>query len=188
MPAMQMSTIENAIWTWVQTNSGLAANRVIWAGQNQPDPGGLPYITLRLRVIRVVGSDWTAVEPNPTPYAGAEILTKVRGHRRCSLDIQCFADGPIGSAGPAAILNDVLTSVALPSQGDALSAAGIGMANFGNVQTIDGVVGSTRFEPRAIVQVSFYAVSELVETGTYIEHVEITRESPTPVETWTVSG
>lgn len=186
MPAMQMNTLENAIQAWVQSKSGLAAGRVIWAAQaKQPRPAS-PYITLRMRSIRAVGVDWTRVEDNPAPTAGAEILIKLRGMRRVILTITCYGDTPIGATGPAAIVSDVLAAVGLPTQSEALSAAGVGLSNLGDVQSIDGVVGSTLLEPRASADVTFYATSELVETATYIEHVVVTRELPDPDESFTV--
>lgn len=185
MPAMQMNTLEDAIWTWVQTSSGLPADRVVWSSQNSPVPAN-PYITLRMRSIRAVGSDWLHVEDNPSPSSGAEILLKLRGMRRVTLAITCYGVTPIGAGGPAAIVSDVLASVGLPSIGDTLAASGVGLSNLGDVQAIDGVVGSTLLEPRATADVIFFATSELVETATYIEHVVATRELPDPDETFTV--
>lgn len=182
MSAMQMNTLEDAIYTWVATASGLTVD---WAAQNQPAPAG-PYITMRMRSIRPVGSDWVTVEDNPSPSSGAEVLYKVRGMRRVTLSLQCFAGTPIGASGAASILTDVLTAVSLPSRSAALAAAGVGISNLSDVQAIDGVVGSTLLEPRATAEVVFYATAELVETGTYIEHVVITNEGTTPDETFTV--
>lgn len=185
MSAMQMNTLEDAIYTWVRVGSGLAAENVNWAAQNQRSPVGA-HITLRMRAIRPVGNDWVDVEDNPTPSAGAEVLYKVRGMRRVTLTIACFGESPIGAAGPLAIVNDVLTALALPSRSAALAGAGVGISSIAEVLALDGVEGSTTFEPRAQVDVFFYATAELVETGTYIEHVEVENQVANPDEDFTI--
>lgn len=180
-----MNQLEDAIFAWVLAGSGLAASSISWALQNIRQPG-TTHITMRMRAIREVGSDWLVVEDNPTPSAGAEILHKLRGVRRVTLTITCFADEAIGAAGPMSIVSDVIASAGLPSRGGALAAAGVGISSSSDVLAIEGVVGNTTLEPRATADVVFYATSELVETGTYIEHVVVTDEIPTPDEVFTI--
>lgn len=186
MSSMPMNQLEDAIYTWVRVGSGLAAANVNWAAQNQASPVGT-HITLRMRSIRPLGNDWVDVEDNPSPSAGAEVLFKVRGMRRVTLTIACYGEDPIGADGPLAIVNDVLTALALPSRSDALASAGVGISQIADVQALDGVEGSTTFEPRAQVDVVFFAAAELVETGTYIEHVGGVENSVlTPSETFDI--
>lgn len=139
---------------------------------------------MRISAIRPIGNDWVDNENNPTPTAGAEVLMKVRGVRRCTFSLQCFAAMGTGATGPTAILNDVITACSLPSISDALDAAFVGVSDYGDIKSMDGVVNSTRFEPRATVEIVFYAKAELVETATYIEHVQI--QNLTTGESFTV--
>lgn len=278
MSAMQMNTLEDAIFAWVLAGSGLTADKISWAVQNQRAPSGT-CITLRMRAIRGVGSDWLVNEDNYTAYAGqvftanaaanqlaiaahglatgdgpllasttgvlpanlaaatnywavvdttglirvattqanavavtpvvvdigdagtgvhtltgaatftrqgAGILRRLRGNRRVTLTITCYADTAIGADGPMSIVADVVSAARLPSRGDALAVAGVGISDASDVLAIEGVVGNTTIEPRASTEVVFYATSELVETATYIEHVVVTNEVPAPDEPFTI--
>lgn len=186
MSALPMNTIEDALHAWVAAGSGLGTSKVIWYGQNGKALTG-SYVVLRVLAIRPVGNDWVDTVDNPSPSAGAEVLNKVRGMRRVRLQLTCFAGTPIGASGAASILNDVLTSIALPSRSDALAAAGVGISNLGDVTAIDGVINSNLLEPRALAEVVFFAAAELVETGTYIQHVQVTDQVPEPDEVFTVN-
>lgn len=172
MSAISWTPIEKAIHAWVTASSGLAAARVVWGAQNGPAISS-PYIVLRRRSIRAVGNDWVDVEDNPTPSAGAEILQLARGQRRAVLAITCYGSVATGSSCPEAIIGDVVAALALPSVSAALSAAGVGISNLADVLVLDGVVNSTLLEPRASVDVFFYVASQVSETATYIEHVEV---------------
>lgn len=133
------------------------------------------------------GTGTHTLDDSPTfARQGAEVLFKVRGMRRVTLSLACFGTSPIGASGPAAILNDVLSAIGLPSRGDALAAAGVGISNLSDVVAIDGVVGSTLLEPRATAEVLFFATSELVETGTYIEHVSAEDDVPSTPENFSI--
>ncbi len=267
MSAIDWATVKNALHAWFVAGSGLAAERVVFAGQNIARPAGDgAYIALRMRTIAAIGNDWSDEVPNPlviTPLsfvaaavnvstsvitkvahgrstgdgpfritggtlgdipagdvwiiklsvdtfkvagsfrlayagtalaisdagtgthllssttaslaAGAEIKYKSRGNRRAVLEATCFPPAEVADATEAhAILTDVVAAAGLPSRARALSAAGIGVSNLGIIQQIDGVVNSTRFEPRALFTVVFFLASEVSETGTIIETVNIT--------------
>lgn len=133
------------------------------------------------------GTGTHTLDDSPTfARQGAEVNYRARGMRRVTLTITCYGDSPIGAAGPSSVVGDVLSAVALPSRSDALAAAGVGISDLGEVVAIDGVVDSTLLEPRAFSEVVFFATSELVETGTYIEHVQVTNQVPTPNEVFNV--
>lgn len=58
---MNLTTIKDAIASWVETASGLP---VLWGGENAPRPtGDVPYIELRLRATGG-GMDWVDLERN----------------------------------------------------------------------------------------------------------------------------
>jgi len=110
---------------------------------------------------------------------GAEVIQKLRGPRQAMLTLQCFAGAPTGGAptgttSPFSILNDAITSYALESRSNALNAAGIGIGHVESIKAIDGIVNTTRFEPRAVATVFLHLASELVETSTYIQTVNAT--------------
>ena len=110
---------------------------------------------------------------------GAEVTQKLRGPRQAMLTLQCFAGAPTGGAptgitSPFSILNDAITSYALESRATALNTAGIGIGHVESINAIDGIVNTTRFEPRAIAMVLLHLASELVETSTYIQTVNAT--------------
>ena len=110
---------------------------------------------------------------------GAEVIQKLRGPRQAMLTLQCFAGAPTGGAptgttSPFSILNDAITSYALESRSNALNAAGIGIGHVESIKAIDGIVNTTRFEPRAIATILLHLASELVETSTYIQTVNAT--------------
>lgn len=185
MSGTDWTTIENAIYTWVSNASGLFTT---WSAQNQPGHDA-PYITLRVGTIRTVGlSDSIELRANPSPSPGNEIQFVGRGQRRCILTIECFATSPIGATGAAATLSDVLGALSLDPVYELLSTAGIGIANYDDITSIDGVVGSTLLEPRATVEVIFYVGSELVANGTNIISVQVTDQIPTPNDIFTVNS
>lgn len=184
MPALQMSTIEDQLWTWVQGKSGLAADRVYWTAQNNTRPVAGPYITLNIRIIQRTGTGWIKQEDTPVPTSGNELSYKARNMQRCTLEITYWAGDPTGVSAGVSVLSTILESRILPSVQQTLTAVGI--ASVSTIQHFTGVVGSTLVEPRARVDVIFFAPSEVVETGTYVETVEITRLAPPPVKTWTI--
>ncbi|MBA3841180.1 MAG: hypothetical protein H0X39_00915 [Actinobacteria bacterium] len=124
---------------------------------------------------------------------GAEVTSKLRGPRQAILTLQCFAGAPTGGGAtgvtsPFAILNDAISSYALETREAALSAAGIGIGWVESIQSIDGVVNTVRFEPRAIATVHLHLASEIVETSTYIQIVNATDQIPAPPTSLTVIG
>lgn len=164
------STMAAAIQNWVEAASGLPDAKVYWGQQSSARPAP-PFITLRIASLRRVGHDWQEIEED-----GADINLTVRGVREGVLSIQCFGATAVGDASSLAMINAVITKASLESRRAALNAAGIGIASFGPVMNLDGIVGVATFEPRAAVDVRFYLAEEVSETSTYIETVEVTNE------------
>lgn len=173
MSAVNVDTIKAALRAWVIRGSALPAGQVIWTLGKRTPPS--PYISMRLS-IRTVGQDWVDTVANPTPTTpGTEALYKVRGNRVLKLSMQCFADeASSGQRAPEEILDDVITALALPSVSTALAVAKVGIADVSDITPIDGVINSTRFEPRALVTVTMHAIAAMSEAGPVIEEVEIT--------------
>ncbi len=166
---------ETAIVTWIRGATGLDAEHVFMAQQKRPIPAGR-YVSIRVTNSRIVGQDWLQTLDNPDPDEGEEILHRARGTRELTLSLQCFA-GPLGNGlgdtGPAGTLEAVRAARRLPSVDAALDAVGIGVLGYGPIQSIDGIIGSTGFEPRAILEIRLHVTRESQETGTYIEDVEL---------------
>jgi hypothetical protein len=184
MAAIDWVTVENQLWTWVQTKSGLAAERVFWTSQNSPRPAAGPYITLNVRTVVAVGTGWVKKYDNPAPTPENEIIHHARNMQRCTLEVTYWGGDATGVTTGVSVLNTIVESLALPSVSEALT--GLGVAQLGPIQHFTGVVGSTLVEPRARMDVIFFTPSELTETGTYVESVEVTRLGPPPVKTWSI--
>lgn len=183
--SLNITAIENAIATWIIAASGIAAGRVRWAQQNPERPEGAgPWISLDIPAINQAGGpDWADPEPSPEPVtAGAEITYKLRGQRALPLTIQCFNGAGTGSSRAAAILDNCVAALASPTRRRALRAAGLGIGEVGPVRSMSGVLGSTRWEPRAVLQITLYAARESSETGTNLVSVEATGYVPTEAD------
>ncbi len=175
------ATIRAALATWIRSATGLDQGHVIWSQQAGPRPSG-PFVSMRLSV-RSIGQGWLQTEEVDDPDPGEELEYHSRGSRECLLRLQAFAgiDGsPVGASSPLEMLEACVIKAALPVRAEALSAAGIGMADFGSIQVIDGVIGSSSFDPRATLDVRFFATSSASEFGTYIESVEVENQIPDP--------
>ena len=71
MAAIQVTTIKNALHTWIRTASGLPADRILWAGQNAPEPPGTDqaWILLGRMTWTNPGNDWSQFAPNPLTFS-----------------------------------------------------------------------------------------------------------------------
>lgn len=173
MSAIQISALESGLVQWVKQTTGLDDAHVLFAGQQAPAPAGT-YVLLRLRTSRANGFDWVDVENNPSPSAGAEVLYKARGTRRLTVDVECRAPGnATGSGSPASILNDFLAGAYLPSVASILAGVA-GISDYSDVTGSDDLIDSMQLEPVARCQVELWITSEVAETGTYIEFVQMT--------------
>lgn len=173
MGAIAWDTVEDAIFDWVVASSGLSEQNVIWSHELGPRPDA-PYVSLLVNVFRPIGHDWLDVYDTVDPDPGEEITLRARGHRYCTLSIQCFAafGNMIGNSGAVAILSDIISGLKLHRY--ALTRAGVGMAGFGPVATIGNARLGTELEPRAAVEAQFHLASEVTGFETYIEKVLVT--------------
>lgn len=167
------STLEDALTAWVRAATSLDADHVSWAQQKMPTPPGA-YAKLRLGGVVALGQDWNQSVAAGSPAPGAELTMFSRGVRQVTLTIQVFAGAPYGSTMPVALLESIRAAAGLPGQRAALVAAGVGLARFLPAMSIDGVVGSSTFEPRGVMDVLINLASEVSETATYIETADLT--------------
>ncbi len=170
--SINWTTVETALHGWIVSASGLAGDHVTWAQQNKARPTG-PFISMRITNVERVGQDWAdAYEADDGTF-----FDRVQGVRRCTLSLQCFGGDAVGSSMPAAVLDQVVTKSRLPSLRAALQDAHVGIAHLGIVQSTDGVINSTLFEPRALLEVKFFlsqVVTESLGGGGVIDTIEIT--------------
>ena len=176
MSAAYTVAIEDAIFDWVAAGSGITVD---WAVQNTPRPT-TPYISMRAIALVAGGLDWLDHDHDGGGAPGAKIIYKSRGTRRLTLSLQCFGGDATGLAAPLAFLEAVRASRILPSNHDALAAAGVGIASIGPVLALEGSTNRAILEPRAVMEVGIHLASEITETGTFIEFVEITNEIADP--------
>lgn len=184
MTAPSWTDVEKALHAWAVAGSGLAADHVLWAQQGAPRPTGA-CVLLRIMSVRRLGRDWVEIEDD-----GSTTTFTARGVRQGVLSIQCFDGAATGATGALQLLHRLISSLELPSIRERLRAGGVGVAAVEDALSIDGVVNTVRFEPRATCQVRFFLASEISETtteGGVIERAEIAGLEPvgdcdTPVD------
>ena len=66
---MNWVTVQKAIQNWIVAGSGLAANKVVWEGQNQAPRPAPPFIGLNLLTLGTSGRDWANMVDNPLVVA-----------------------------------------------------------------------------------------------------------------------
>lgn len=110
-----------------------------------------------------------------TVRAGQEILRTAGGPRRAILDITCFGTSGIGTNGADQILEGCICGQ--PLVASLLNAAGLAVLKFGRVQSTDGIIDTTVFEPRAILDVTLMLSSQVQAPDTIIAEVAGTGSS-----------
>lgn len=172
MPGLDWSAIEQALVDWLHTETGLP---VIWLDQTGPrlttDFIGLSLAqggSIGLPAERRQGDN-----PNPSGQGGDEVEIDIVQRLRLSLTIQAFTASVTGSACARAQLIKAQTAIEKPSRRAALRAAGLVLEDRGTVQNTSGLL-QTRFEGRALLQMSFSATDLASEFTGYIATVNVT--------------
>lgn len=129
--------------------------------------------------IQSAGTGSIAIVSTPeTVPAGAELKEHVFGQRVITMDVTCYPamiddDQDADDATEAhAILTDVSTATYFTRYNNLFDAANVGVYP-NDVQALDGVLNSTRFEPRATMTVTLFVASELVDLKTIIETINL---------------
>lgn len=165
---------ENAIYDWVVTATGLAADRVIWSDEQGKRPSR-PYVSISLDAVQPTGQDWQRLEenddPDPGPYE--HLIQTVEGERVGVLTLQAFSADGTGTAQAAAILARFQTRTGLDAVTDALWAAKVGVLSMGPVRRAGGPSMKV-FEPRAILEVRLALTDSDTELIPEITSVTIT--------------
>jgi hypothetical protein len=107
-----------------------------------------------------------------TVAAGAEMTAKSFGMRRVRVTFQAFATDAFGNNAAGPLLDSVVT--ALPRRASTLRAAGVCVLDCNAVTTSGGVIDSSIFEPRAVLEIVLSLASEVDEPTTRIERALVT--------------
>lgn len=166
---MTASAEDNALQTWVVRASGLAADKVLWDVQNMPRPLD-DFITLRQGDQSTLGAFDQIVElQDLTRPAGQEIELRVEGWREFTLTVQAFTHATEGDTCAREVLTRVQTYLGLPSIRELLGTVNLGPSfERGVVQNLPQLLGTSRFESRAVVSINFY---RLVTASDYVGYV-----------------
>jgi len=122
-----------------------------------------------------------------TVRTGQEILHKQEGHRRAIVSIQCFGAGAVGGSSNEAVLERMRSKRLLPASRLALKTHNLGIEGIGTVQGLGEELNKAAFEPRAVCEVTFSAVSSESEAGSRIDFVKSTN-TETGDEVWSPSN
>lgn len=165
-----ITVVEDALYLWVLSGSGLAADHVIWSDR-APIPAGT-YIGMRLKGGKTVSDDWL----KPEKTADNRIILHARGTRNPTLELTCFAGANFGSARCEAILSRVVAALAFPDIRGILRTGDVGIGTIGPPRTVDGV-RSQMFDPRAIIEILLHTSIDVAREGSAIEHARATLQA-----------
>jgi hypothetical protein len=173
---MGWTAIENAIHSWVTTQTSLTA---IWETPNATRPTGV-YCSIQFGEMIQHGIDEVYGSVNSGGTSGiSDYKEQVQSIREVTVTTQCFAPvstpgapkhPPYGDNSARSVLSELAASVALPSVQSAFQAAGISCFDPGHVNTIPAIIGS-QYEGRAVLESRFYVLETATGYGTYIETV-----------------
>lgn len=169
------TTVEAALQAWAVAGTGLGTGSVIHAGQAGPRVAA-PFVTIERISLTGNGMDAIVVRAAAVPAPGAEIEIAAVGERVATFKIAAYAGPggtPVGNSSPGALLERMRSMAWLPGRIEAFHAAGLGLSNVDTVNEIKGQFGGI-LEPQAWMTARFHLSSEVVETATYIESVEVT--------------
>lgn len=130
--------------------------------------------------ITTAGTGVHAIVGAPTfVRAAAPLRRTMQGMRVGSMVATCYADDAIDASSASAVLEDVVSGLALIRED--LHRAGVGVSDISPIVSLPGRIG-TALEARATMTVTFHLSAELVATAPGFERVEVTRTAPgTPV-------
>ena len=162
------TTIKGAIHTWAMDGSGLADAKIVFApAKVRP---AAPYIVISTMALGRVGQDYTRHSYN----AGNDNLDITHeGMRRFVLQFQAFGTEGIGTGSPTDLLDNIVLERESETRHEALNTAKIGVQRFEPILPLGAVIGSSTWEPRAVMLVHTLVPSEVTTTAEYIEFAEI---------------
>ncbi len=174
---MNWTTVMNAIHAWFVTTSGLAANKVVWAGQPVPKKA-YPCAVLTIGDIATIGQDTTSYS---APSAGL-ITPTTKGMRYFTLscDVRTIAEPqtPLTpTSGPSYYLGKVRDAVWSPDTETTFRAAELAIVRPLTTTKLDQPIDDVRIELRQVFDIRLVSVSNTTySTNSYIENVSAAGE------------
>lgn len=167
---MTWTQLEDAVRAWVVSATGLAADKVIFGEQdgNSPAAGNTPAITVSIGNVHQYTSEG---RPDGYVEVSDEIVFSAISTNRIGAVFRCYSPAATGELVARAVLEKVLAQVELPPIREALNAAGLGIADTGDVLAVPRVV-ATKWESQAILEVAFCAMMTASVNAPYIGRVE----------------
>jgi hypothetical protein len=121
-----------------------------------------------------------------TVRQGQEVKFLARSLQKALLTLECYTDVGVGMDMATAILWRVGSKRMLPTASAILEEANVSVIDVDRVRAVGGTQSQYLFEPRAMLDVKLYLVSEEAENTTIIERTEITNEDT--LDTFTVDA
>jgi hypothetical protein len=172
--AADWTAIEDALFTWVQSASGLAAAKVLWSAQatdvNRPTG---QHVEIRIGTDTPLGAaPYVSHEYDEDADAGEEITISVNEVRELVFVVQVFGGATTTSSSSRSVATLIQNALGLPSVRTLLETAGLSPFDRGKIEHVPELLDAD-FEPRAILEVRFYVADGISEVTGYIDSVEI---------------
>lgn len=176
--AIAWTAIENALAAWVKTwSDGLGTSTgptAIWLNQAEPQPS-IPYLTLKRNPpVALTLHDPITFTFNSSAPSGQEIAYQVNAQKEVTVVVEAFSNSVTAAGTAAEQINNLITSLRLPSVLAAFYAVGLSVRRRENVIDLSELV-ATAFQTRAQFELVLGLVDVQTDTPTgYIETVQIT--------------
>ncbi len=170
---MSWSGIQAALHAWVVAATGISAERVYFANQNNPRPVGGAFATIALEDIDTVGRDRSLEDYDVTRDTGLEVRLRTSGLREFGVEVQVFTAIDHGDSTARAFAGRCQVAANAQGRRDAFKAAGFSMFDVGQVRSVPKVY-ETDTEGRAQLVCRCYTQVEFDEFVGWIESVEVT--------------
>lgn len=174
---MGKAAFEDALQAWAKGAAGVEA---VWVRQKMKTP--IPGLTLLLegpKSLSATPERWheysaPAELPAPAPVElnppGQEIIHSARDNESWALTLQAYTKDTSGDADAAVLLQRCKNSLKLQGTLDTLRAAGITVADVGDVKNV-AIVLDTEWQGRAVMTLLLWTADVSTERGTFIETV-----------------
>lgn len=179
--------MRRGIHAWIYQAAGLPDTQVIWTDQGAPRPASGPWISLALIVITPIGRPWEVFSETSSPTPNADLNRTQGAQRNALLSVQVFGASATDAGGPSGM--QIIDNLSLATYDDgvrlALRDLGVSVLKIEATKAISGVINSTTFEPRAVVEIRLLLNSERTTQLAEIRTAEVTDEER--AETITIS-
>ncbi len=167
---IDFEAIEDALFSWVKTATGLADDFIIFDSQDGVSPIPNPYVTIRIGDLVNIGVDASEHDYDSSAPAGEEIIFNSNGMRDLTVTLMAFTPATVGNATARNLAAKCQAFLALDSVLLPLNIAGLGVLDAGNVRWVPKL-DDTDFEGRAILDVRFCVAQSASDTTGYIATV-----------------